>query len=123
MNLCNWKLIVISVLFSGEILAQEGVVSIQKSLEIDRVLTLKKELNKDQGFIKIQVYSGNRIGAEKALAKFETDFPSKVVEMKYETPNYKIWAGKFRTQLQADREIRIVKKSFPNAFSLKPKKP
>ena len=82
MNLCNWKLIVISVLFSGEILAQEGVVSIQKSLEIDRVLTLKKELNKDQGFIKIQVYSGNRIGAEKALAKFETDFPSKVVEMK-----------------------------------------
>ena len=110
-------------MFSGEILAQEGVVSIQKSLEIDRVLTLKKELNKDQGFIKIQVYSGNRIGAEKALAKFETDFPSKVVEMKYETPNYKIWAGKFRTQLQADREIRIVKKSFPNAFSLKPKKP
>ena len=110
-------------MFSGEILAQEGVVSIQKSLEIDRVLTLKKELNKDQGFIKIQVYSGNRIGAEKALAKFKTDFPSKVVEMKYETPNYKIWAGKFRTQLQADREIRIVKKSFPNAFSLKPKKP
>jgi hypothetical protein len=123
MNLCNWKLIVISVLFSGEILAQEGVVSIQKSLEIDRVLTLKKELNKDQGFIKIQVYSGNRMGAEKALAKFQDDFPSNVVEMKYETPNYKIWAGKFRTQLEADRELRLVKKSFPNAFSLKPKKP
>ena len=120
MNLCNWKLIVISVLFSGEILAQEGVVSIQKSLEIDRVLTLKKELNKDQGFIKIQVYSGNRMGAEKALAKFQDDFPSNVVEMKYETPNYKIWAGKFRTQLEADRELRLVKKSFPNAFSLKP---
>ena len=48
MNLFNWKLIVISVLFSGTALAQEGVVSIQKSLEIDRILTLKKELNKDQ---------------------------------------------------------------------------
>lgn len=120
MNLFNWKLIVISVLFSGNILAQEGVVSIQKSFEIDRVLTLKKELNKDQSFIKIQIYNGNRLGAEKALESFQTDFPEQVVEMKYESPNYKIWVGKFRTQLEADRELRIVKKKFPNAFPLKP---
>ena len=120
MNLFNWKLIVLSVLFSGKVIAQEGVVSIQKSLEIDRILALKKELNKDQSYIKIQVYSGNRIGAETALEKFQTDFPEQVVEMKYETPNYKIWIGKFRTQLEADRELRVVKKSFPNAFSLKP---
>jgi len=123
MNLFNWKLIVVSVLFSSEVLAQEGVVSIQKSLEIDRVLMLKKELNKDQGFIKIQVYSGNRIGAEEALSSFKTDFTEKVVEMRYETPNYKIWAGKFKTQLHADRELRVIKKRYPNAFSLKPKKP
>ncbi|MBT7850766.1 MAG: SPOR domain-containing protein [Flavobacteriaceae bacterium] len=123
MNLFNWKLIVVSVLFSGEVLAQEGVVSIQKSLEIDRVLALKKELNKDQGFIKIQVYSGNRIGAEEALVSFKTDFPEEVVEMRYETPNYKIWVGKFKTQLHADRELRVIKKKYPNAFPLKPKKP
>ena len=120
MNLFNWKLIVVSVLFSGEVLAQEGVLSIQKSLEIDRVLTLKKELNKDQGFIKIQVFSGNRLGAEEVLTSFKTDFPEQVVEMKYETPNYKIWVGNFRSQLEADRELRLIKKSYPNAFSLKP---
>ena len=123
MDLFNWKLLLISVLFSGNIWSQDGVVSIQKSLEIERVLALKKELNKDQSFIKIQVYSGNRLGAETALEKFQTDFPELTVEMKYETPNYKIWVGKFRTQLEADRELRLVKKSFPNAFSLKPKKP
>lgn len=120
MNLFNWKLIVVSVLFSGTALAQEGVVSIQKSLEVDRVLALKKELNKDQSYLKIQIYSGNRVGAETALESFKTDFPEQVVEMKYETPNYKIWVGKFRIQLDADRELRLVKKSFPNAFSLKP---
>ena len=123
MNLFNWKLIVISALFSVKMMAQEGSVSIQKSFEIERVLALKKELNKDQSFIKIQVYSGNRLGAETALEKFQTDFPELTVEMKYETPNYKIWVGKFRTQLEADRELRLIKKSFPNAFSLKPKKP
>ena len=41
--------------------------------------------------------------------------------MKYETPNYKIWVGNFRTQLEADRELRLLRKHFPNAFSLKPK--
>ena len=46
MNLFNWKLIVVSVLFSGEVLAQEGVVSIQKSLEIYRVLAKTSTKNK-----------------------------------------------------------------------------
>lgn len=121
MNLLNWKLILISVLFSGNVRAQEGVVSVQKSLEIERVLALKKELNKDQSFIKIQVYSGNRLGAETVLKQFQSDFPEQAVEMKYETPNYKIWVGNFRTQLEADRELRLLRKHFPNAFSLKPK--
>jgi len=122
MNLFNWKLLVISALFSVKMMAQEGSVSIQKSFEIERVLELKKELNKDQSFIKIQIYSGNRLGAETALENFKTEFPEQIVEMRYETPNYKIWVGKFRTQLEADRELRLVKKRFPNAFSLKPKK-
>lgn len=121
MNLLNWKLIVVSVLFSANIWAQEGVVSIQKSLEIERVLALKKELNKDQSFIKIQIYSGNRLGAETTLETFKSEFPEQTVEMKYETPNYKIWVGKFKTKLEADRELRLLRKHFPNAFSLKPK--
>lgn len=121
MNLLNWKLILISVLFSGNVRAQEGVVSIQKSLEIERVLALKKELNKEYSYIKIQIYSGNRLGAETTLETFKTGFPQQTVELKYETPNYKIWVGSFRTQLEADRELRLLRKHFPNAFSLKPK--
>jgi len=122
MNLFIWKLLVISVLFSAKMMAQEGTVSIQKSFEIERVLELKKELNKDQSFIKIQIYSGIRLGAETALDNFKTDFPELTVEMTYETPNYKIWVGKFRTQLEADRELRLVRTRFPNAFLVKPKK-
>ncbi len=119
MKLFNWKLFIISVLFSGTALAQDGIVSITKSAEIDRVLSVKKALNKEKQFIKIQIYSGNRSGAESALESFKADFPKYTIEMKYETPNYKIWVGKFRTQLEADRELQLVKKSFPNAFSLK----
>lgn len=120
MKFINLKLFIASILFSGPVLGQDGVVKIQKSAEIDQVLELKKELNKDRAFLKIQIYSGDRVSAETALENFKTDFPEQVVEMKYETPNYKIWIGKFRTQLEADRELRLVKKSFPIAFCLKP---
>ena len=54
------------------------------------------------------------------LLSFKTEFPDHFVEMKYETPNYKIWVGKFRTRLEADRELLVVKKLFPNAFPFKP---
>ena len=120
MKLICYKYFVVSVLFSTPILGQEGVVHINKSTEIDRVLALKKELNKDQDYIKIQIYNGNREGAETTLLSFKTDFPNQFVEMKYETPNYKIWVGKFRTRLEADRELLAVKKLFPNAFPFKP---
>jgi hypothetical protein len=120
MKLICYKYFIISALFSAPILAQEGVVQINKSTEIDQVLALKKELNKEQGYIKIQIYNGNRKGAETTLLSFKTDFPNHFVEMKYETPNYKIWVGKFRTRLEADRELLVVKKLFPNAFPFKP---
>ena len=115
-----YKYFIISALFSAPILAQEGVVRINKSAEIERVLTLKKELNKDKSFTKIQVYSGNRLEAESALLSYETNFPEQFVEMKYETPNYKVWVGRFRTRLEADRELVRVKILFPNAFLFTP---
>ena len=96
------------------------MVHINKSAEIDRVLALKKELNKEQDYIKIQIFNGNRLDAEATLVEFKTEFPDHFVEMKYETPNYKIWVGKFRTRLEADRELLAVKKLFPNAFPFKP---
>jgi len=114
------KLFIVSLLFTSAALAQEGSVRIQKSGEIDRVLTLKKELNKDKSFTKIQVYSGNRLEAESALLSYETNFPEQFVEMKYETPNYKVWVGRFRTRLEADRELVRVKTLFPNAFLFTP---
>jgi len=40
--------------------------------------------------------------------------------MKYETPNYKVWVGRFRTRMEADRKLVKVKKLFPNAFLFTP---
>ena len=42
--------------------------------------------------------------------------------MRYETPNYKIWVGNFKTRLEADRALQRIKRAFNSAFIFKPKK-
>tara|TARA_B110000444_G_scaffold36834_1_gene32362 strand:- start:210 stop:572 length:363 start_codon:yes stop_codon:yes gene_type:complete len=120
MNKNCYKYFIVSALFTAPILAQDGIVIINKSTEIDHVLAVKKELNEAKSFIKIQIYSGNRLGANKALYNYKADFPGQFTEMKYETPNYKVWVGRFRTRMEADRKLLKVRKLFPNAFLFTP---
>ncbi len=104
--------------------AQQGDVTINQDKNIPTLLNLKKELNKDEKVsdrYKIQIYNGNRSGASSAQKEFHSiysDWHSKIV---FDTPNFKIWAGSFRTRLEADRALKRIKKNFPSAFIFKPK--
>ena len=51
---------VVTALFSVPILAQEGLITINKSEEIERILALKKEVNERLPFIKIQIYRNKK---------------------------------------------------------------
>tara|TARA_Y100000991_G_C21827386_1_gene286563 strand:+ start:248 stop:634 length:387 start_codon:yes stop_codon:yes gene_type:complete len=113
--------IAITLFFSGTLLAQQGKVNIRVDQNITQLMDLKKEVNKNQSVIKIQIYSGSRKDAEDTLKKFKIDFPEHNAEMIYETPNYKIWVSDFRTQMQSDRELIKFRKNYKEAFSFKAK--
>ena len=115
-------LIVLTMFTMSNILAQEGVVTVNQDREIDELLKLKKEVNRTEYNYKIQIYNGNRTGAENARLEFRKSFSDWSTNMKYETPHYKIWVGNFKTHLEADRALLKVKKKFGNAFIFKPKK-
>jgi len=102
--------------------AQKGKVEVNQSNEINQLLNLKKEINKEDQFYKIQIYNGSRSGALDAKSEFRESYNEWPLEMKFETPNYKIWVGNFKTRLEADRALLRVKKKFGNAFIFKPKK-
>ena len=121
MKLNFLNLLFVLLFFSGSLLAQVGVVDINKSAALERLIELKKEVNKEKNLIRIQIYSGSRSGAETAMASFQALFLDLPSEMKYETPNYKIWVGKFRTKIEADRTLIRIKKEYPNAFLFTPK--
>jgi hypothetical protein len=91
--------------------------------KIDSLLTLKKEMinnNDIKSFYTIQLFSGKKNGAEEVKKNFDTKAYEYKATIKYETPNYKVWVGMFRTKLYADKAYEEVKKDFPNALVLKP---
>ena len=118
-----WKTTALMLFFSAFVMAQDGKVSVNVDKNVSRLMAIKKEIHKAQSNIKIQIYSGSRRNAEAKLMQFNLDFPEISTVMVYETPNYKIWSGDFRTQLEADRALIKVRKIYKEAFSFRPKQP
>ena len=120
------KILILTLVFSlfsvYETKAQDGVVVVNQDQNIDALLRLKKEVNRTEINYKIQIYNGNYAGVEKARTEFRKSFSDWRTSVKFETPNYKIWVGNFKTKLEADRALLEIKKKFNNAFRFKPKK-
>lgn len=112
------------LVFTINIQAQNSTVKIDKDPKIDALLKLKKELNADNSSsknYKIQIFSGDMAGAKNAESRYKLNFKDWKSSMEYETPNYKIWVGSFRTSLEADRALKTIRKEFNGAFIFKPK--
>lgn len=129
MNKLNYLLITTALMLymfnTSVCLGQTGQIILNQEKNINILLNLKKEINRDElntDRHKIQVYSGSRTGANKSKQKFDISFPDWKSTIQYETPNFKIWAGNYRTRLEADRALKIIKKKFPNAFIFQTKK-
>ncbi|TWO33805.1 SPOR domain-containing protein [Seonamhaeicola sediminis] len=116
--------IILFFMISVSCFAQQGQVNINQDYKIDNLLNVKKQLNKTENSsdrYKIQIYNGNRSGAYAAQKEFHEFFSDWKSRIEYESPNFKIWAGNFRTRLEADRALKRIKKEFPSAFIFKPK--
>jgi len=112
----------ISIAVSSHGIAQQGTVTVNQSPEIGKLLRLKKDINSEELRFKIQIYSGNRSAAEAAKANFDGGFSQYSSRLEYETPNYKIWVGNFKSRLEAERALIKIKRKFTSAFIFKPSK-
>lgn len=100
--------------------AQNAKVKVDQDSQIDQLLEFKKDL-RTVDIYKIQIYSGDRSGAERVKSDFTTLFTDLPVSMEFNTPNYKIWVGNFTNRLEAERALLKIKKEYNTAFIFKPK--
>ncbi len=78
---------------------------------------LKKESNKVSVF-RVQVFSGERDNATKALTFFEKKHFDQYSNIIYDQPNFKVKVGAFRTKNDAEKFIQKLDKEYKSAFIL-----
>ena len=118
-------LITIALLSLTSVKAQNGYVVIDQDKKIDRLMEIKKQANLEedsQSNYKIQVFSGDFNNAKSMELKVKSDFPDWPIKLDFDTPNYKIRVGSFKTRLEADKQLIEVRKKYPQAILLRPKK-
>jgi len=114
--------IILLMVISFSINAQEGEVKISQDDAIDKLLEYKKDIKTSKVY-KIQVYnSTDPDRAKREKANFLNAYGQWPVEIVWNTPNYKIWVGNFATRLEAERAAAKIKKKYMNAIILQPKK-
>ena len=116
-----FRISVFAIIFSNILNSQEGLIKVNSSNNVKLLHEIKKDVNKSNGELKIQVFSGSRTDAEEILKKFNLDFPESKAVMTYETPNYKIWTKALKNKLEADRELIKIRKKYNQAFYFREK--
>ena len=101
--------------------AQNGNVIINKDKKIEKIIELKKEVNKNSKNLSIQIFSGSKKKSIAVLESYINLFNDSTAKLIYETPNYKVWVRNFNTMLEADRFLIKIRKEFPEAFIFRPK--
>ena len=92
--------------------------------KINSLIEQKKAFNKTNKNIivfKIQIFNGNETQAYAIKRDFEADFPEYRTKIIYKTPEWKTHVGNFRTRLEADRALNIIKEKYAGAIVLEEK--
>lgn len=98
--------------------AQTESDKIAKLIEQKRVNNKK---NKYYGGFKIQLFNGNESQAYKIKRDFDAAYPDYPTVIIYKSPEWKTQVGPFKTRLEADRTLLIIKDKFIGAIVLEEK--
>jgi len=127
-NNMKYKVLIFSLLFSfftEKGLAQNAQVTLKEDPKMSQLLSLKKEMEKDNKFADgytIQLYYGEKNRANAIIRKYRNTYTAWSAAIKYETPNYKVWVGNYNSRLEANRALLEIKKTFSDAFMLPKRK-
>lgn len=105
--------------------AQDQNVSLTQDSKFEQLLNEKRKINPSIAInesYKIQIYNGGSENAKKTLNEFKQEFRDIDATIVFNTPNYKVWVGNFRTRIEAERNMTNIKDSYKNLFLIKPSK-
>ena len=69
---------------------------------------------------KSQIFSGESEKAKKTVIQFKQEFKEIYATIVFNTPNYKVWVGNFKSRMEAERNFAEIKKKYKNTLLIKP---
>ena len=91
--------------------------------KFEQLLNEKRKYN--SGIVAInayrfQIFSGTNEEAKKSLITFKKEYKTFDGTIIFNTPNYKVIIGNFKTRIETERNMNLIKKSYPNVVLMKP---
>ena len=103
--------------------AQDQNISVSQDPKFEQLLNEKRKINASltvNDSYKIQIYTGGSENAKKTLNEFRQEFNDIDATIVFNTPNYKVWVGSFRTRIEAERNLVNIKDRYKNVLLIKP---
>lgn len=100
-------------------------IQLNQDPKIDLLLREKRKINSSitvNDRYKIQIFNGDSENSKKTLLAFKKENKTIDATIVFSTPNYKVWVGNFKTRIEAERNLSLLKKKYANAFLIKPNK-
>ena len=119
----NKILILIFLLISCLCFSQNHTSKINENSKFLKLMDLSKNANNEyfnSNYFSIQVYSGVFKEADSVLNFVNDKYLNDSIFFFFETPNYKVQVGKFKSKIEAQKKLRSVIKDLRAAFILKP---
>ena len=116
-----------SIIFSFFAFLIFGSVSVfaqEETQKISDIIEKKREFNKkykNSIVFKIQLYNGNETSAVEIKENFETEYNQFKVQLTYDQPEWKTQIVGFKTRLDADRALLVIREKYPTAIVLEEK--
>ena len=108
---------------SNHTLAQNTTVVQDQKFE--QLLNEKRKYNSgilQSNTYKIQIFSGASEESKNNLISFKKEFKNFDSTIIFNTPNYKVIVGNFKTRIESEKNINLIRKKYPNAILIKPTK-
>lgn len=105
--------------------AQDHQTTIIQDVKFEQLLNEKRKINASitaNERYKIQIFSGDSDKAKMTLNTCKEIFENLDGTIVFNTPNYKVWVGSFRTRIEAERNLIEVRTKYENAYLIKPQK-
>jgi hypothetical protein len=111
--------------FSINLYSQINNINVSQNPKFEKLLNEKRKINASitvNDIYKIQIYNGDIESCKKNLVDFKKEFFNLDGTIVFYTPAYKVWVGNFKSRIEAERNLLLLKNKYPTSLIIQPNK-